>query len=114
LTRYAERRGFTVEQLGSSPNEAGGYRRSPSGLGEGAYPCSSGVERTIQRCPIRSRGARPHVDGHRRRHARAEEVEVEVDLNDLKIDVYRSTGPNRSVNTIVLQSASRTFQPVSS
>ena len=37
LTRYAERRGFTVEQLGSSPNEAGGSKEITFGIkGEGA------------------------------------------------------------------------------
>src|SRR5919198_5518308 len=38
LTRYAERRGFTVEQLGASPNEAGGYKEVTFAVsGDGAY-----------------------------------------------------------------------------
>ncbi len=38
LTRYAERRGFDVEELGSSPNEAGGYKEATFAIkGEGAF-----------------------------------------------------------------------------
>src|SRR5882672_565920 len=85
LTRYAERRGFTVEHLGSSPNEAGGFKEITFGIkGDGAYSVFKweGGTHRVQRVP------------------ETEEVEVEVDPNDLKIDVYRSTGPGgQSVNT---------------
>jgi peptide chain release factor 1 len=104
LTRYAERRGFTVEQLGSSPNEAGGYKEITFGIkGEGAYSVFKweGGTHRVQRVP--------HTESQGRVHTstatvavmpEAEEVEVEVDPNDLKIDVYRSTGPGgQSVNT---------------
>jgi peptide chain release factor 1 len=104
LTRYAERRGFTVEQLGSSPNEAGGFKEITFGIkGEGAYSVFKweGGTHRVQRVP--------HTESQGRVHTstatvavmpEAEEVEVEVDPNDLKIDVYRSTGPGgQSVNT---------------
>src|SRR6266516_1554775 len=87
LTRYAERRGFAVEHLGSSPNEAGGFKEITFGIkGEGAYSVFKweGGTHRVQRVPM----------------PEAQEVEVEVDPNDLKIDVYRSTGPGgQSVNT---------------
>jgi peptide chain release factor 1 len=104
LTRYAERRGFTVEHLGSSPNEAGGFKEITFGIkGEGAYSVFKweGGTHRVQRVP--------HTESQGRVHTstatvavmpEAEEVEVEVDPNDLKIDVYRSTGPGgQSVNT---------------
>ena len=104
LTRYAERRGLTVEQLGSSPNEAGGFKEITFGIkGEGAYSVFKweGGTHRVQRVP--------HTESQGRVHTstatvavmpEAEEVEVEVDPNDLKIDVYRSTGPGgQSVNT---------------
>jgi peptide chain release factor 1 len=104
LTRYSERRGFTVEHLGSSPNEAGGFKEITFGIkGDGAYSVFKweGGTHRVQRVP--------HTESQGRVHTstatvavmpEAEEVEVEVDPNDLKIDVYRSTGPGgQSVNT---------------
>jgi peptide chain release factor 1 len=100
LTRYSERRGFTVEHLGSSPNEAGGFKEITFGIkGDGAYSVFKweGGTHRVQRVP--------HTESQGRVHTstatvavmpEAEEVEVEVDPNDL----YRSTGPGgQSVNT---------------
>ena len=104
LTRYAERRGFTAEHLGSSPNEAGGFKEITFGIkGEGAYSVFKweGGTHRVQRVPETESQGRVHTSTATVAvMPEAEEVEVEVDSNDLKIDVYRSTGPGgQSVNT---------------
>ena len=104
LTRYAERRGFTVEAIGSSPNEAGGFKEITFGIkGEGAYSVFKweGGTHRVQRVPETESQGRIHTSTATVAvMPEAEEVEVEVDPNDLKIDVYRSTGPGgQSVNT---------------
>jgi peptide chain release factor 1 len=104
LTRYAERRGFTVEQLGSSPNETGGYKEVTFAVkGDGAYSVFKweGGTHRVQRVPETESQGRIHTSTATVAvMPEAEEVEVEIDPNDLKIDVYRSTGPGgQSVNT---------------
>src|SRR5713101_4075847 len=104
LTRYAERRGFTVEHLGSSPNEAGGFKEITFGIkGDGAYSVFKweGGTHRVQRVPDTESQGRVHTSTATVAvMPEAEEVEVEIDPNDLKIDVYRSTGPGgQSVNT---------------
>jgi peptide chain release factor 1 len=104
LTRNAERRGFKVEVLGSSPNEAGGYKEVSFAVkGDGAYSVfkwEAGTHR-VQRVPATESQGRIHTSTATVAvMPEAEEVEVEIDPNDLKIDVYRSTGPGgQSVNT---------------
>jgi peptide chain release factor 1 len=104
LTRYAERRGFTVEQLEVSPNEAGGFKEVVFAVkGDGAYSVfkwEAGTHR-VQRVPETESQGRVHTSTATVAvMPEAEEVEVELDQNDLKIDVYRSTGPGgQSVNT---------------
>jgi peptide chain release factor 1 len=104
LTRYAERRGFTVEHLSSSPNEAGGFKDITFGVkGEGAYSIFKweGGTHRVQRVPETESQGRIHTSTATVAvMPEAEEVEVEIDPNDLKVDVYRSTGPGgQSVNT---------------
>src|SRR3989440_11953716 len=104
LARYAERRRFNVEQLGSSPNEAGGYKEGTFGIkGDGAYSVFKweGGTHRVQRVPETESQGRIHTSTATVAvMPEAEEVEVEIDPNDLKIDVYRSTGPGgQSVNT---------------
>ena len=104
LSRYAERRGFDVEELGSSPNEAGGYKEATFAIkGEGAYSVFKweGGTHRVQRVPETESQGRIHTSTATVAvMPEAEEVEVEIDPNDLKIDVYRSTGPGgQSVNT---------------
>ncbi|HEY6069345.1 MAG TPA: peptide chain release factor 1 [Gaiellaceae bacterium] len=104
LTRYAERRGFDVEELGSSPNEAGGYKEATFAIkGEGAFSVFKweGGTHRVQRVPETESQGRIHTSTATVAvMPEAEEVEVEIDPNDLKIDVYRSTGPGgQSVNT---------------
>jgi peptide chain release factor 1 len=104
LTRYAERRGFSVELLGSSPNEAGGFKEVTFAVkGEGAYSVFKweGGTHRVQRVPVTESQGRIHTSTATVAvMPEAAEVEVEIDPADLKIDVYRSTGPGgQSVNT---------------
>ncbi len=104
LTRYAERRGFKWEVLGSSPNETGGYKEVTFAVkGDGAYSVFKweGGTHRVQRVPETESQGRIHTSTATVAvMPEAEEVEVEIDANELKIDVYRSTGPGgQSVNT---------------
>ncbi len=104
LTRYAERRGYRYELLGSSPGEAGGYKDVTFAVkGEGAYSVFKweGGTHRVQRVPETESQGRIHTSTATVAvMPEAEEVEVEIDPSELKIDVYRSTGPGgQSVNT---------------
>jgi peptide chain release factor 1 len=104
LTRYAERRGFKTEALTTSPNEAGGFKEVVFSVkGEGAYSVFKweGGTHRVQRVPQTESQGRIHTSTATVAvMPEAEEVEVDIDPNDLKIDVYRSTGPGgQSVNT---------------
>jgi peptide chain release factor 1 len=104
LERYAERRGFKTEELGASPSDGGGVKEVSFAVkGGGAYSVfkhEGGVHR-VQRVPVTESQGRIHTSTATVAvMPEAEEVEVEIDPNDLKIDVYRSTGPGgQSVNT---------------
>jgi peptide chain release factor 1 len=104
LARYAERRGFKIEELSSSPNDGGGYKDVTFAVkGNGAYSVFKweGGTHRVQRVPETESQGRIHTSTATVAvMPEAEEVEVEIDPNDLKIDVYRSTGPGgQSVNT---------------
>ncbi len=104
LNRYAERRGFKTELLGSSPSESGGFKEVTFAVkGEGAYSVFKweGGTHRVQRVPATESQGRIHTSTATVAvMPEAEEVEVEIDPGDLKIDVYRSTGPGgQSVNT---------------
>jgi peptide chain release factor 1 len=104
LTRYAERRGFSIEELSSSPNEAGGFKEITFAVkGDGAYSIFKweGGTHRVQRVPETESQGRIHTSTATVAvMPEAEEVEVEIDPSDLKVDVYRSTGPGgQSVNT---------------
>ena len=104
LTRYAERRGYSVEVLTQSPSEVGGFKEITFAIkGEGAYTVfkyEAGTHR-VQRVPKTESQGRIHTSTATVAVLpEAEEVDVEVDPNDLQIDVYRSSGPGgQSVNT---------------
>jgi peptide chain release factor 1 len=104
LTRYAEHRGFGWEPISSSANEGGGTKESVFAVsGDGAYSVfkwEAGTHR-VQRVPATESQGRIHTSTATVAvMPEAEEVEVEIDPQDLKIDVYRSTGPGgQSVNT---------------
>jgi peptide chain release factor 1 len=104
LTRYAERRGFATEQLSASPNEGGGFKEVTFAVkGDGAFSVFKweGGTHRVQRVPVTESQGRIHTSTATVAvMPEAEEVEVEIDPAELKIDVYRSTGPGgQSVNT---------------
>jgi peptide chain release factor 1 len=104
LARYAERRGFKVEELEASPSGGGGYKEVTFAVkGDGAYSVFKweGGTHRVQRVPETESAGRIHTSTATAAvMPEAEEVEIEIDQNDLKIDVYRSTGPGgQSVNT---------------
>ena len=104
LSRYAERRGFKSEQLSASGNEEGGFKEVTFAVkGDGAYSVFKweGGTHRVQRVPVTESQGRIHTSTATVAvMPEAEEVEVEIDPNELKIDVYRSTGPGgQSVNT---------------
>ena len=104
LERYADRRGFRWEQLEVSPTEGGGIKEGVYGVkGDGAYSVFKyeGGTHRVQRVPDTESQGRIHTSTATVAvMPEAEEVDVEVDDKDLKIDVYRSSGPGgQSVNT---------------
>jgi len=104
LTRYAERRGFKTEELSASGSDAGGVKEVVFAVkGEGAYSVFKweGGTHRVQRVPVTESQGRIHTSTATVAvMPEAEEVEIEIEPNDLKIDVYRSTGPGgQSVNT---------------
>lgn len=102
--RYAEARGWRVELMSSSPSASGGFKEV-IGLvhGSGAYSrlkYESGVHR-VQRVPVTESQGRIHTSAVTVAVLpEADDLEVTIDPKDLKIDVYRSSGPGgQSVNT---------------
>jgi peptide chain release factor 1 len=98
LTRYAERRGFTVEVLA-----AGDGTYTFAVKGDGAYSVFKfeGGTHRVQRVPETESQGRIHTSTATVAVLpEADDVEVDVDPGDLQIDVYRSSGPGgQSVNT---------------
>lgn len=104
LTRYAERRGFRTETLSVSENEGGGVKEVVFAVkGEGAYSVFKyeGGTHRVQRVPETESQGRIHTSTATVAvMPEAEEVEVEVADKDLRVEVFRSTGPGgQSVNT---------------
>ena len=102
--RYADSRGWRVELISASPSEAGGYKEVVASVtGQGVFArlkFESGVHR-VQRVPVTESGGRIHTSAATVAVLpEAEEVDVQIDDKDLRIDVYRSSGPGgQSVNT---------------
>ena len=103
--RYAESQGWKVEVVSSSPaGGMGGFKEIIAQIdGRGAYSrmkFESGVHR-VQRVPITEAQGRIHTSAVTVAiMPEAEEVELTIDPNELRIDVYRSTGHGgQSVNT---------------
>ncbi|MEO5365473.1 MAG: peptide chain release factor 1 [Magnetococcus sp. WYHC-3] len=102
--RYAETRRWRVEILSSSPTTLGGYKEVVAQIGGAdafaTLKFESGVHR-VQRVPVTEAGGRIHTSACTVAVLpEAEEVDVAVDEKELRIDVYRSSGPGgQSVNT---------------
>jgi peptide chain release factor 1 len=109
--RYAERQGWKAEILDSTESDLGGYKdvavavksRGQAAPGEGVWArlkYEGGVHR-VQRVPTTESQGRIHTSAAGVLVLpEAEDVEVEISPNDLRIDVYRSSGPGgQSVNT---------------
>ena len=104
LTRYAESRGFKTELLSANESEGGGFKEVVFAVkGGGAYSVFKyeGGTHRVQRVPATESQGRIHTSTATAAvMPEVEEIEVQLDENDLKIDVYRSTGPGgQSVNT---------------
>jgi peptide chain release factor 1 len=103
-TRYAEERGWKVELISGNAADMGGYKEVVASVtGKGVFArlkFESGVHR-VQRVPVTESGGRIHTSAATVAVLpEAEEVDVQINDNDLRIDVYRSSGPGgQSVNT---------------
>ena len=103
-SRFAENNGWRTEEMSSSPTGIGGFKEIIFNIiGEGVYGklrYESGVHR-VQRVPITESSGRIHTSTVTVAILpEAEEVELEISANDIKIDRFRSTGPGgQSVNT---------------
>jgi peptide chain release factor 1 len=103
-TRYAERHGLTVEPISASEGNLGGVKEAIFAVrGTGAYGLlrwESGVHR-VQRVPQTETQGRIHTSAATVAVLpEAEEVDVKIEPQDLKVDVFRSSGPGgQSVNT---------------
>ncbi len=102
--RYAAAKGWRVEVISASDGEHGGYKEIIANVyGAGAYArlkFESGVHR-VQRVPATETQGRIHTSAATVAVLpEAEEVDIKIEDKDLRIDVYRSSGPGgQSVNT---------------
>lgn len=102
--RYAESQGWKVELISASDSEVGGYKEVVASItGAGVFAklkYESGVHR-VQRVPATESGGRIHTSAATVAVLpEAEEVDVQIDEKDLKVDIYRSSGAGgQHVNT---------------
>ncbi len=102
--RYAELQGWRVELISASAPDMGGFKEVVASItGTGVFArlkFESGVHR-VQRVPATESGGRIHTSAATVAVLpEAEEVDVQIEDKDLRIDVYRSSGPGgQSVNT---------------
>jgi len=102
--RYAERRGWKYEVLSADASDMGGVNEVTFLLkGDGIWTRMKheGGPHRVQRVPVTESQGRIHTSAATVSVLpEAEEVDVHIDESDLKVDVYRSTGPGgQSVNT---------------
>ncbi|GGK25882.1 peptide chain release factor 1 [Caldalkalibacillus thermarum] len=103
-TRYAEDKGWKIEVIEAHPNDLGGYKEIIFSInGKGAYSrlkYESGAHR-VQRVPVTESGGRIHTSTATVAVLpEAEEIDVEIDEKDIRVDVFCSSGPGgQSVNT---------------
>lgn len=102
--RWAEMHGYKIELISESPNEVGGFKeiifavRGPEAYKQLKF--EAGVHR-VQRVPVTESQGRIHTSTVTVAVLpEAEESDIEINANDLRIDVYRSSGHGgQSVNT---------------
>jgi peptide chain release factor 1 len=104
LTRYAERRGYSIETLSQSPSEVGGFKEVTFAIkGDGAYSVFKyeGGTHRVQRVPKTESQGRIHTSTATVAVLpEAEEVDIQIDPNEIDMTTYRSSGPGgQSVNT---------------
>jgi peptide chain release factor 1 len=104
LTRYAERIGLATETLSTSESDGGGIKETVFAVkGQGAFSIFKfeGGTHRVQRVPETESQGRIHTSTATVAvMPEAEEVEIEIHENELRVDVMRSTGPGgQSVNT---------------
>ena len=103
-TRFAERKNYKAEIVDSHPTNIGGFKEVILGVeGKGAYSnlkFESGVHR-VQRIPTTESGGRVHTSAATVAVLpEVEDVEVEINQQDLRVDTFCATGPGgQSVNT---------------
>lgn len=103
-TRYAEKQGWRSEMLSANYTDIGGFKEAIIIIeGKGAYSrlkFESGVHR-VQRIPATESGGRIHTSAATVAVLpEAEEVDIEINPNDIRIDIFCSSGPGgQSVNT---------------
>ena len=110
-SRFAESRGWRTEILDATESDLGGYKSvtvavkakgtpEPGQAPYGLLKFEGGVHR-VQRVPVTESQGRVHTSAAGVLvMPEAEQLDVEIDDNDLRIDVYRSSGPGgQSVNT---------------
>jgi peptide chain release factor 1 len=96
-SKYADRKGWTLEPMFASTNEAGGIKEIGFGVkGKDSFRClkfESGVHR-VQRVPVTEAQGRIHTSTATVAVLiEPEEVDLEIEPKDLRIDTYRSSGP---------------------
>ncbi|WP_260483122.1 peptide chain release factor 1 [Sphingomicrobium flavum] len=102
--RFAELEGWRFEMISASASDVGGYKEAVASVqGKGVFAklkFESGVHR-VQRVPATESGGRIHTSAATVAVLpEAEEVDVQIDEKDLRIDVFRASGPGgQSVNT---------------
>ncbi len=103
-SRYAERRRWKIEVMSSSPSEVGGFKEiifSVAGkMAFGTLKYESGGHR-VQRIPATESGGRIHTSACTVAVLpEVEDTEIQLNPEDLRVDVFRSSGPGgQSVNT---------------
>ncbi|HMT43405.1 MAG TPA: peptide chain release factor 1 [Chakrabartia sp.] len=103
-SRYAELQGWKVELISSTESDVGGFKEVVASVsGQGVFAklkFESGVHR-VQRVPATEAGGRIHTSAATVAVLpEAEEVDVQIEDKDLRIDIYRSSGPGgQGVNT---------------
>ncbi|MEO3809664.1 peptide chain release factor 1 [Sphaerisporangium sp. B11E5] len=105
--RYAEREGWKTEIIDAQHSDLGGYKdvtvavKAKGGDGVWSHLKYEGGVHRVQRVPVTESQGRIHTSAAGVLvYPEAEEVDVQIDPNDLRVDVFRSSGPGgQSVNT---------------